>query len=746
MKIKAFIDELKRRNVFRVATAYAIAGWLIIQVFATIAPQLGFPDWIAPLVTTLVLIGFPLALIFAWAFELTPEGIQKSNDVEITESVTASTGKTLNRIIISVLSVALIFLLTERIFFAESTLLEKDQLEAEKASIAVLPFVNMSSDEENEYFSDGLSEELLNAIAKVEDMQVAGRTSSFKFKGQNENLKLIGEELGVSNILEGSVRKDGSRLRITAQLIRVEDGFHIWSETYDRELTVSDIFDIQEEISRHVLEELKVRLLPEEDAQLSSRPTQDIEAYEAYLRGKQLLRNRQPEEIKEAIEHFNRAITMDPGFALAYAERAIAYHQLSFYGNDLSYPEAKPLIRQSAEQALALDSELGMAHAAMARSYFNDLDISKTIASYEKAIELEPNNAMILMWYAGIIGNTEPEKEIELYEKAIELDPLHPLLLSRMMTINHRKGDMEAAISLYEKNVRLNPNYSQLKIQGVSLYRDFPIGKLDKAFLIAYDSFINEPNDIYAIANLSYVAIDLQLLGLSEELVEAAIINNAGERAINYMQWRLAAFSEDYLNYASIQEARDGMFDQYDDEFFNMIDELRILMILGDKKTGFERLIEHNSRFDGTFNDEFYAKYFEEQGLYTLGLIYSLYFLADHIDEESFKNYVNKLEEHLFDSINDEIEAWDLAWLSEFYALSGNHEKAVEAIQSYYFEHNYKLGSEELRSPLGRRIFTSNLYDNLFQRIDADLDSMRTIVIDELTSKGEWKEEWLESE
>ena len=212
MDFRNLIAELKRRNVFRVATAYAIAGWLIIQICATTFPFLKLPEWLITAVIVFVLIGFPLSLIFAWAFELTPEGFKKSKEVEITESVTSRTGKKLNGIIITVLSMAVIFLLVERVFFAEAAFIQnQSEIEFETASIAVLPFVDMSADQDQEYFSDGLSEELLNALAKVEDMKVAGRTSSFKFKGQNENLKLIGDELNVQHILEGSVRKSGNR-------------------------------------------------------------------------------------------------------------------------------------------------------------------------------------------------------------------------------------------------------------------------------------------------------------------------------------------------------------------------------------------------------------------------------------------------------------------------------------------------------------------------------------------------------
>lgn len=328
MNVSNFIEELKRRNVFKVGTAYAIAGWLIIQVATSVFPVFEFPEWTTQFVIILAIIGFPLSLIFAWAFELTPEGIKKSKEVDITESVTNRTGKKLNGIIITVLSMAVIFLLVERVFFAKASILEQESsANIETASIAVLPFVNMSSDAENEYFSDGLSEELLNGLAKIEGMQVAGRTSSFSFKGKNEDLRVVAEQLGVKHILEGSVRKDGNTLRITAQLIQADNGFHLWSETYDRE--IESVFAIQEEITRKVVAELKVRLLPQEEIRLTERPTEDIEAFNAYLEATQLEINRLPSDLEKAIEKYKQAITIDPTFALAYARLAIAY-QLSY--------------------------------------------------------------------------------------------------------------------------------------------------------------------------------------------------------------------------------------------------------------------------------------------------------------------------------------------------------------------------------------------------------------------------------
>ena len=255
MNLPQLIEELKRRNVFKVATAYAIAGWLIIQIATSVFPVFDFPKWTVQFIISLIVIGFPLALIFAWAFELTPDGIKKSVEVEQQVSIRSQTGKKLNGVIIGVLSIAVVFLLVERVFFAPHAIQEEiaELPTSEVASIAVLPFADMSAEGDQEYFSDGLSEELLNALAKLKKIKVAGRTSSFKFKGEITDIALVGEQLGVNHILGGSVRKAGGRVRITAQLVQARDGFHMWSQSYDRELTTTSIFDIQEEIARQVL-------------------------------------------------------------------------------------------------------------------------------------------------------------------------------------------------------------------------------------------------------------------------------------------------------------------------------------------------------------------------------------------------------------------------------------------------------------------------------------------------------------
>jgi TolB-like protein len=247
-----FFEELKRRNVFRVAIAYIVVAWLVLQVADVVLPTFQTPDWVMPAFTFLLALGFPVALTFAWAYEMTPEGIKREKEVDRSQSITRNTGRKLDFIIIGVLVVAIAFLAYDEFVIepaqeearttANSEASEVIETDIPEMSVAVLPFVNMSADPDQEYFSDGISEELLNQLVKIRGLQVAGRTSSFAFKGRNEDLRSIADQLNVAHILEGSVRKAGDRVRITAQLVKASDGYHLWSETYDRDL--SDIFAI----------------------------------------------------------------------------------------------------------------------------------------------------------------------------------------------------------------------------------------------------------------------------------------------------------------------------------------------------------------------------------------------------------------------------------------------------------------------------------------------------------------------
>ncbi|MFY0685373.1 MAG: tetratricopeptide repeat protein [Balneola sp.] len=743
MNISKFIEELKRRNVFKVATAYAIAGWLIIQVIATVSPQLEFPEWVAPFFTVFVLIGFPLALIFAWAFELTPDGIKKSQEVDITESVTSRTGKKLNGIIITVLSMAVIFLLIERVFFAEAAFIEnQSETGFETASIAVLPFVDMSAGQDQEYFSDGLSEELLNALAKVEDMKVAGRTSSFKFKGQNENLKLIGDELNVDHILEGSVRKSGNRIRITAQLIKVNDGFHMWSETFDRELTASNIFEIQEEISKKVLGELKVRLLTSEEAELDQIPTRDIEAYQAYLKGNQLLVNRNYDEIVAAIDLYETAIRIDPSFAAAHANLAIAYNQQGYYGN-IPLNDMQKNIKESADKAMAINKESAEAHAALGAYYENESNFEEALKFYLKSNELNPNLIDNYNW----IGNLylqfgEPEKQMAWYEKGFEKDPLNPLTIYNRTRVSLWNRDYEEMEMFFEKNIRINPDFIPTYYLKGNIASGAPFGRFDEAFINHYKTIQLDPNFPRAYSFLIYETTALNLKPLATQYFNTlrTKYNQSFEyRGIvgfyeHYTVEKYDRFEEDVLRYLDSTNTppNDGTI------FGDMYD---FAMQTGDIK----RVLPYFELSDpGLFSDT--LKTLTRRNADQAYLLVELLKRAGETEQSdilvtAFCDYAERSKQWLPESQDD------VAYLLNQSSCSfakGDYEKYYIQLEQLYSMHRDFPGVYIMLWDIKNNFpdkYTDN-FKNLQRKLDEELNQQRENVIEFLKSEGEWKEEW----
>jgi len=336
-----FFNELKRRNVVRVGIAYLVVGWLVFQIGEVLFPTFGAPDWIFKSLILLIALGLPFALLFAWAFELTPEGIMKTEEVDASTSITPSTGKKLNAITIVALVLALAYFVwdsridddvpqpTASVDTSEPGVAQPVQEESEPAgpgqhTIAVLPFVNMSSDKEQEWFADGLTEEILNSIARMPDLLVSARTSSFAHKGSNKGITEIASALGVAHVLEGSVRRSGDRLRVTAQLIRAKDGFHLWSETYDRNF--ADLIDIQENVAVAIASALEVAMDPEALANMVSAGTSSVPAFEAYLQGLaygvSTVQTGDAYVFLSARDAYERAVELDPGFARAYWELA----------------------------------------------------------------------------------------------------------------------------------------------------------------------------------------------------------------------------------------------------------------------------------------------------------------------------------------------------------------------------------------------------------------------------------------
>ena len=388
-------NELKRRNVVRVGFAYIVLGWVALQVGDILFEMFETPAWVGKTLAVLLLLGFPFVCLFAWAFEMTPEGVKKTAEVDQSESITHSTGKKLNFVIMTALVVAVGYFIWERQQTPEPII----EASLDK-SIAVLPFVNMSSDEEQEWFADGLTEEILNSLARTPDLLVASRTSSFQYKGQNTDVSTIAAALGVAHILEGSVRRGGDKLRVTAQLIRASDGFHLWSETFDRE--PKDVIEIQENVAIEIANALKTAMDPEALKKMVSTGTASVAAYEAYLEGLVLEasvgESGAVDGWEEALAAFDRAIAADDQFALAYWSSALYWEghlNLTTIGSDLvgmSYDDAFDKYVETIDAAIETEENEALALKFKAHKASNEMRLSDAVNLYEAYIDRYPND------------------------------------------------------------------------------------------------------------------------------------------------------------------------------------------------------------------------------------------------------------------------------------------------------------------------------------------------------------------
>jgi TolB-like protein/Tfp pilus assembly protein PilF len=438
----SFLKELKRRNVFRVGAAYIIIAWLVAQVLQLIFESFGTPDWVIKTVLVLLAAGLPFSLFFAWAFEMTPEGIKREHEVDRSQSITPHTGKKLDRVIIGVLALSLTYFAYDKFMLStkretvaiesaveaaasraltEQAAIEKAAAESRK-SIAVLPFINMSDDAGNEFFSDGLSEELLNLLAKIPELRVTSRSSAFSYKGKDFKITDVGRELNVSNVLEGSVRKVGNQVRITAQLIKVDGDIHLWSETYDRSL--DNIFAIQDEIAAAVVAQLKLKLFADIPTVQETNP----EAYAFFLQARHLSNLLTPEGWEQANVLFQKAIAIDPNYANSWAGLSRNYVNLTGY-NLLPPEEGIEKALEAANQALAIDPENVMAYSSLgwvAMTYNDELAVAAQY--YQRAMELEPTNLSIIRNSATLVMRLGRLNEAtKLVEFATVRDPVNPV-------------------------------------------------------------------------------------------------------------------------------------------------------------------------------------------------------------------------------------------------------------------------------------------------------------------------------
>lgn len=513
-----FFSELKRRNVYRVGIAYIVVAWLALQALDIVVPILRAPEWFSQLILILLVIGLPFALIFAWAFEMTPEGLKREKDVDRTESITHETGQTLNRIIIGVLAVAVGVLLIDKFFLGDASVEPVAGSATSEAfevtttsspSIAVLPFANMSADESSVYFSDGLADTLLHMLAQIREIRVAARTSSFQFRDQNTDIKEIASALNVRTILEGSVQRAGNKVRVTAQLIEADTGYHLWSGNYDRDM--DDIFGIQDEIANEVVAALKVSLLGESVEKLKKHDTDNVEAYTEYLLAINDLSQFSFESLGRAERHFREAVRLDPNYALAWARLGDTYLQTAETGAGASGPMLDAA-RDAASRALAIDPDLAAALAVLGRAEVRSGNDEVGEQLLLRAVTLEPNDITAKRYYArALMFQLRPDEAIAQLEQVLALDPLsgeaHNQLSVALKLLDRYDESSEANRRILE----ISPN------SPVGYYREAELeysrGNWANAIVMAMKALRMDPDDPEIAMMIGDYYVAMEMLG-----------------------------------------------------------------------------------------------------------------------------------------------------------------------------------------------------------------------------------------
>lgn len=506
-------SELKRRRVIRVLILYAIAGWIVIEVASTVLPNLNLPAWTVTLVTVLVVLGFVIAIMMAWAFDFGPDGVHRTPPLgAATEAAPVSKSEPDPKPV--------------------ATAPARARADDRK-SIAVLPFINMSGDPENEYFSDGISEEILNLLVKLPQLRVASRTSSFLFKGKEVSIPKVAEALGVNTILEGSVRRAGDHVRITAQLIDVETDSHLWSDTYDREL--KDVFSIQDDIAKSIVDALQMTLSPKERRAIQFVATSNPRAYDFYLRGRSYMYTMTRRDYEYAIRMFQQAIDLDAKYAQAYAGIADAYSHLYRYAD--ATRENAQKARDASEKAIALDPDSAEARASRGLAMFISENYEEAEQEFAKAIELNPN-LFESYYYFGLAYSSQGEfdKAAEMYRKAMEVNPADyqpPIFLAQAYaSLGRRHEEMKARLSsldLIQRHLEMNPHDTRALYVGANQLCN--VGELDKGMELAERALGQDENEPVVLYNVACFYAMKGDPDRSLELLERAVERGWGDRA-----------------------------------------------------------------------------------------------------------------------------------------------------------------------------------------------------------------------
>jgi len=571
--MKHYLEELRRRNVFRAIAAYIIIGWVLLQVATTLEEALGLPTWFDAVITALLVIGFPAVVIVSWVYELTPDGLQKTRAVDAEASIASRTGRRLNYITIAGVVVLLAVVVFDRVAMDGGSGVPAAAGEAAAAgdsasgvanvaaeperSIAVLPFVAMTSSEDDEFFADGLSEEILNVLANIKELKVAGRTSSFYYKGRNKDLREIADALGVAHILEGSVRRSGNRLRVTAQLIKADDGFHLWSQSFDRE--DGDTFKIQDEISRNVAHALSTEILGAADAGPAEG---NVEAENFYLIAQAALAQRSLSDVRRARDLYARAAVLspkDPRYLSGYAQSvALQFWNFRDISSDEAIAEASTAIGTALELETPTADTLaiaGLVEELKALALNDAAAKARALDYYNQAVSIDPDNILALQWLASIyLDINEPKKSLDRFQQVVELDPLNELALTGLANSLSGLGRFEEAKKHLFRMQALFPQTGNATRYLAGL--EYASGRLDKAAFWSARAVKADPSPLEII----FLVRNYTGLGWADKALDAAEAYRESRDGVDISRLVQAQLDKDFQAMAAEAEALFGEY------------------------------------------------------------------------------------------------------------------------------------------------------------------------------------------
>ncbi len=727
----SFLAQLRQRQVFQVATIYAVSAWPLIQIADLAVPALGLPDSVMTLLLQVFLVGFPISLIFAWLYNFTAKGIVRAKHDESNKSspqvnikTTLSVAGTLALAVVITLCIELYQEgnVSPKVAVVAAPPIAKTQLSAgKKESIAILPFIPFSNDVEDEFFADGMVEELLNLLAKIPDLQVAARTSSFAYKGvSNKTIVEIGQELGVDTILEGSIRKNDTtnEIRVTAQLIKVSTGEHLWSETYNREYR--DIFQIQDDIAKAVVDKMKVTLLGEMTTQQFVVETRNVDAMVAFGKGQKELAHRTAPSISKALQHFKDAIALDANYARAYVGVADASILLALYSN-VPKQQAQNSAKVALDSALRLNPKLAAAHATQGLM-LSDIDPLKAEKSFKIAMEINPNYAMTYMWYGSLLQSRgDIDGAHKLFEQAYVLDPKSPVAAYNVAWSHYQSGAEKKAMDVFSQIIGNDPYYpGAYNLVGNILSTR---GRLDESISMYKRAIEVDPTNKGAIKGLLIANMDMGKIKQTEQWFEYAnkLESPFSQEDLNFMQARF---------YASQGKKSEALYllknSKLDGDMDSMNDYIAAEAAFYQKNyaqaiSSFERLRNVNSSEDGYF-------YYLSEGLPAIHLAYAYLQVEKSVQAEDIIDGLTRfLANSTTKKANDPAYYYNMALIS---ALQNKKTETYQYMQGAIDAGWVRIWQAEFE-PVFSQINNEQQFTQMMGGIRARLATMRARAEDE---------------